>query len=201
MEKILKCLLFPVVMIAFDYFKNPIDRLYFNKPLRPLVGIRNTLIDMLFHKPFYYSSDFGGLAILKLYYKELRDSVLSKMDNTKKYYFHDEDSWFERNHTYYYHKLDDFPLITECVKRIPCIAGGIIAVMDGPITIPPHRAEHNLYLRYHLTLEGTSTLDTEYQTHEHKPGEDFVFDHARYHKVEKTTSDRRIVLILDIKRF
>jgi aspartyl/asparaginyl beta-hydroxylase (cupin superfamily) len=84
---------------------------------------------------------------------------------------------------------------------IPCVAGGMIAVMDGPITIPPHRAEHNLYLRYHLTLEGTSTLDTEYMTHEHKVGEDFVFDHSRYHKVEKTTDDRRIVVILDIKRF
>lgn len=73
--------------------------------------------------------------------------------------------------------------------------------MDGPTKIPPHRAESNMLLRYHMTIEGTSTLDTEYDTHEHTEGQDFIFDHARYHEVEKTTSDRRVVLILDVKRF
>jgi len=197
----MKCVLFPVVLVAFDYFKNPIDRLYFRKPLRPLVGMRNTLMDVLFHRPFYYSNNFGGLYILKLYHKELRDAFLHKMDTLEKHYFHDDDAWFEKTEKYYYYKLSDIPDIKKRIDMIPCVAGGMIAVMDGPITIPPHRAEHNLYLRYHLTLEGTSTLDTEYMTHEHKVGEDFVFDHSRYHKVEKTTDDRRIVLILDIKRF
>ena len=98
-------------------------------------------------------------------------------------------------------KIEDFPLIKRCIDKIPRVVGGVISVMEGPMTIPPHRAEHNLYLRYHLTLEGTSTLDTEYETHEHKPGEDLLFDHSRYHMVKKTTDDRRIVLILDVKRF
>jgi hypothetical protein len=197
----MKCVLLPLVFIAFDYFKNPIDRLYFHKPLRPFVGMRNTLVDALFYRPFYYSSDFCGLDILKLYYIELRDAVLSKVNTLEKHYFHDDDAWFEKNENYYYYKLSDIPEIKKRVEMTPCVAGGMIAVMDGPIIIPPHRAEHNLYLRYHLTLEGTSTLDTEFMAHEHKAGDDFVFDHARYHKVEKTTSDRRIVLILDIRRF
>jgi hypothetical protein len=201
MEKIMKYLLIPIVFIAFDYFKNPIDRLYFHKPLRPLVGIRNTLLDMLLYKPFYHPNDFNDLWILKLYHREILDSVYSGMKNVKKYYFHDDDKWFDETEKYYYYKLEDFPLIKSRMDKIPCVVGGMIAVMEGPMHIPPHRAEHNLYLRYHLTLEGTSTLTTEYETHEHKAGEHMIFDHSRYHKVEKTTDDRRIVLILDIKRF
>ena len=201
MEKIIKCLLFPIVLVAFDYFKNPIDRLYFRKHLRPLVGIRNTLIDMLFHKPFYHPSDFSDLWILRLYHREMKEAVYEGMKTAKKYYFHDDDPWFEKNDDYYFYKIEDFPIIKERIDKMPSVVGGMIAVMDGPMTIPPHRAEHNMYLRYHLTLEGTSTLDTEYATHEHKVGEDMLFDHSRYHKVEKTTHDRRMVLILDIKRF
>lgn len=201
MEKIIKCLLFPIVLIAFDYFKNPIDRLYFRKPLRPLVGMRNTIIDMLLYKPFYHAQDFSDVWILRLYHREMLEAIYEGMEKAKKYYFHDDDAWFEKTDKYYYYKLEDFPLIKKRVDMMPSVVGGMVAVMDGPITIPPHRAEHNLYLRYHLTLEGTSTLDTEFETHEHKAGEDFVFDHSRYHKVEKTTDDRRIVLILDIKRF
>ena len=201
MKKILKYLLGSVVLVAFDYFKNPIDRLYFSRPLRPLVGIRNTIIDMFCHKPFYYPKDYSDLWIIRLYYRELRDAVFSGMKEAKKYYFHDDDSWFEKNDNYYYYKIEDFPLIKRRIDKIPRVVGGVISVMEGPMTIPPHRAEHNLYLRYHLTLEGTSTLDTEYETHEHKPGEDLLFDHSRYHTVRKTTDDRRIVLILDVKRF
>ena len=97
MKKILKYLLGSVVLVAFDYFKNPIDRLYFSRPLRPLVGIRNTLIDMFCHRPFYYPKDYSDLWIIRLYYRELRDAVLSGMKDAKKYYFHDDDSWFEKN--------------------------------------------------------------------------------------------------------
>jgi hypothetical protein len=84
MKKILKYLLGSAVLVAFDYFKNPIDRLYFNKPLRPLVGIRNTIIDVFFHRPFYYPKDYSDLWLIRLYYRELRDAVLSGMKNTKK---------------------------------------------------------------------------------------------------------------------
>ena len=41
-----------VLWVAFacvmrDFMIDPIDRLYFQNPWRPLVGIRNTLIDLL----------------------------------------------------------------------------------------------------------------------------------------------------------
>ena len=113
MEKIFKCLLFPIVLVALDYFKNPIDRLYFRKPLRPLVGMRNTIIDILFHKPFYHPSDFSDLWILRLYHREMKAAVYDGMKSAKKYYFHDEDSWFEKNDDYYFYKIEDFPVIKE----------------------------------------------------------------------------------------
>jgi hypothetical protein len=31
--------------------------------------------------------------------------------------------------------------------------------------------------------------------------EEFIFDHARYHELVKTSEQRRVVLILDIHRF
>ena len=77
----------------------------------------------------------------------------------------------------------------------------MIAVMEGSMSIPAHRAESNLQLRYHLTLEGTSNLTTEFDIHQHKPGEDVLFDHGRHHSVDKTGEEKRVVLILDINRF
>jgi aspartyl/asparaginyl beta-hydroxylase (cupin superfamily) len=36
--------------------------------------------------------------------------------------------------------------------------------------------------------------------HEHREGEDFLFDHAKYHEVVKRGQGRRVVLILDVYR-
>jgi len=38
----------PLILLLKDYCKNPIDRLYFQTPLRPLVGIRNSLVTYFF---------------------------------------------------------------------------------------------------------------------------------------------------------
>ena len=54
-------LMIPLILLLKDYCKNPIDRLYFQTPLRPLVGIRNSLVDLFFYKPHYSVDDFIGL--------------------------------------------------------------------------------------------------------------------------------------------
>jgi len=51
----------PLILLLKDYCKNPIDRLYFQRPLRPLVGIRNSLVDLFFYKLYYSVDDFTGL--------------------------------------------------------------------------------------------------------------------------------------------
>jgi hypothetical protein len=191
----------PIMLLLQDYFKNPIDRLYFQRPLRPLVGIRNSLIDLFFYKPHYSVNDFSGLWRIQKHFFDIKNEYDTVYKNAKKYHFHDLDPWFVYNETYYYHKISDFPKTDAFLKTIPCIERAMIAVMEGPISIPAHRTESNLQLRYHLTLEGTSNLDTEYEFHKHEPGEYILFDHARYHSVEKIDSGKRVVLILDINRF
>ena len=36
----------PFALVAWDYCKPPMDKLYFQNPWRPLVGMRNTLVDI-----------------------------------------------------------------------------------------------------------------------------------------------------------
>jgi hypothetical protein len=191
----------PLILLLKDYCKNPIDRLYFQTPLRPLVGIRNSLVDLFFYKPHYSVDDFTGLWRVQKHFFDIKNEYDTLCKNKQKYYFHDLDPWFEYNQKYYYYKIHDFPKLYAFLKTIPCVDHAMIAVMEGSMSIPAHRAESNLQLRYHLTLEGTSNLTTEFDIHQHKSGEDVLFDHARYHSVDKTDEQTRVVLILDINRF
>lgn len=197
-------LLLPVAAVAYDWMKPPIDRLYFQNPWRPLVGIRNALVDALFWRSRYNVSDYPGLWTLEAHWGEIRDEFQRIHGGVSKYFFHDLDAWFPRSDTYYYYKIDDFPKMKRLIERIPCVEknSGVIAVMDGPSVLPPHRAESNLLLRYQLTLEGEgdSVLITKHARHAQRAGEAFIFDHGCFHAVENVGEGRRVVLILDIKR-
>lgn len=196
---------FLLILVAFDYFKNPIDRLYFTSPMRPLYGIRNTLIDIFMYRSSYDVRKFDGLKILRPTCKEIREEYESMSKKFKKIYFHDEDPWFPPNKRYYYYKACYFPKLYRLLKRIPCIRKdtAVVAVMEGPQNIAPHRAESNLYLRYHLTIKGGGkcTLYTENGKHSHDEGSEFLFDHSRYHEVKKPGEGTRVVLILDVTRW
>ena len=191
----------PILLILNDYLKSPIDRLYFQTPLRPLIGIRNSIVDLFFYKPHYSVDDFIGLWRVQKHFFDIKTEYDGLHENAQKYYFHDLDPWFEYNQKYYYYKIHDFPKLYAFLKTVPCVDHAMIAVMEGSMSIPAHRAESNLQLRYHLTLEGTSNLTTEFDIHQHKPGEDVLFDHGRHHSVYKTGEEKRVVLILDINRF
>lgn len=194
----------PLWLVICDYLKAPIDRLYFTNPKRPLVGMRNTLIDILNWSSQYSVNDHPGLWLIKAHYQKIHKEFCEVSNTLKKQYFHDKDPWFDKNDNYYFYKAEDFPILKNLIDQIPCIhkETALFAVVDGPMVIPPHRAETNLLLRYHLTIEsgGDCTLYTERGRHQHREGEDFLFDHARYHEVIKTGQDRRVVLILDVHR-
>ena len=200
-----RLLLVPIVLVLHDYMKSPIDRLYFQNPLRPLVGMRNTLIDMIDWGYEYSVKNYPGLWLVKLHYDKIRKEFDEVSEGAKKYLFHELDPWFDENPNYYFYKVEDFPLLKSLIDQIACIdkETALFAVMDTPMSITPHRAETNLLLRYHLTIEsgGDCTLYTRRGVHEHKEGEDFLFDHARIHSVVKNGTQRRVVLILDVKRF
>ena len=194
----------PFLLVLHDYMKAPIDNLYFTNPKRPLVGIRNALIDFINWTHEYSVNNHPGLWLVKAHYENIREEFQEVSKVAKKYFFHEADPWFDKNDNYYFYKVEDFPKLKSLINQIPCIhkETALFAVVDGPMVIPPHRAETNLLLRYHLTIEGGGdcTLYTEKGRHCHREGEDFLFDHARYHEVTKTGQDRRVVLILDVHR-
>lgn len=195
----------PFILICHDFMKLPVDRLYFQNWRRPLVGIRNTLIDLIAYAPTYSHWEFGGLWLIKAHYKQIRKEFEEVSKTLEKTMYHDVDPWFEKNDNYYRYSFEHFPKLKSLVKQIPCIdeETASFAVMDAPTIIPVHRAETNLLLRYHLTImgDGDCTLYTERGPHVHTEGQEFVFDHSRYHEVIKTGHSKRVVLILDIKRF
>jgi len=192
----------PVALVGWDFCKPPIDKLYFQNPWRPLVGMRNTLVDILYGKKNYYPFDLWEIGYN---FGKIRRYFFANEYLATRYYFHDMDPWFSKNDKYYYYKVSDFPYIQSIINNIPSVDKdtGVIAVIEGPLVIPPHRAESNLQLRYHMTLQGDGdcTLHLWDNKHIHKTGEEFMFDHARYHSVKKSGSSRRVTLILDVNRF
>jgi len=192
----------PLGLIAWDFCKPPVDMLYFQNPWRPLVGMRNTLVDIFFGQRSYEPFDLWPIGFN---FGKIRREFYERESHVQKRYFHDLDPWFPKNTGYYYYKVSDFPLLQSVVDTIPKVdkETGVIAVIEGPMTIAPHRAESNLQLRYHMTLEGSGdcTLSIRDSAHVHKTGDEFMFDHARYHTLEKSGSNRRVTLILDVSRF
>src|SRR5210317_1159315 len=181
--------LVPVGLVLHDYLKAPIDRLYFTNPRRPLVGMRNAVIDLLMSSSEYRVRDYPGLWLIKFHYEQIREEFMRISHTLEKQFFHDLDPWFDTNDTYYYYRVRDFPKLDAPIKQIPCVheETALFAVLDGPIRIHLHRAETNLLLRYHITIQsdGDCTLYTEKGPHEHLEGQDFLFDHAKYHEVLK----------------
>jgi hypothetical protein len=197
-------LLVPFLFIVYDFMKLPIDVLYFQNYIRPLVGIRNTFIDIFMYKGKYNVYDFQGLWKIKANFEFIKQNYEENVSNVKKYYFHKLDKWFKINKKYYYYKVSDFPEIQKIIDEIPCVdkKTAVFAVMDAPMTIPAHKAESNMQLRYHMTIKSgrDCKLITHNGTHIHFPGDEILFDHSRYHKVTKRGYYRRVTLILDVNR-
>jgi hypothetical protein len=194
-------ILIPMVLVLHDYLKAPIDRMYFNNPRRIMVGMQNTVVDIL---SVVSTPEIPGLWLIKAHYDKIRREFLEVSSVVERHLFHELDPWFDKNDGYYFYKVEDFPILKSLVDQIPSIhkETALFAVIDGPMTIAPHRAETNLLLRYHLTIEGGGdcTLYTGRGPHKHREGEDILFDHARYHELIKTDEGRRVVLILDVHR-
>jgi hypothetical protein len=98
-------ILVPVLFIVYDFMKLPIDVLYFQNYIRPLVGIKNTVIDLFMYKSEYNVYDFPGLWKVKANFEFIKQNYEENVSNAKKYYFHNLDRWFEKNQNYYYYKV------------------------------------------------------------------------------------------------
>ena len=196
-----------IFLILKDYRKDPIDVLYFRNPIRVLVGIQNSLIDIFFHKDYYNIKDYKNLVILNDNWENIQNDYKDNYEKLKKRYFHDLDEWFEKNDNYYYYKCKDFEYTRNLLKSVPSInlESAIFAVMNGKYNMPKHKAETNYFLRYQLTIINTSNeaswLDMEGKKYYHNEGDEILFDHSRAHSVCKNNDGLRVVLIADLNRF
>jgi len=197
-------LLVPTLMVVYDFFKLPIDTLYFQNPMRPLCGIKNTFRDLIHFNSECSVKNYPGLMLIKFHFDKIKKEFETIHPSLKKTYYHDISPWFEKNDDYYFYKIDNFPMLNSLVRQIPCINTKVaaFAVSEGPMRLYPHRAESNRLLRYHITIQtgGECTLYTENGSHMHEEGEEFIFDHSRYHELVKTGEGKRVVLILDVNR-
>lgn len=197
-------LLVPTLMAVYDFFKLPIDTLYFQNPMRPLCGIKNTFRDLIHFNSECSVKNYPGLMLIKFHFDKIKKEFETIHPSLKKTYYHDISPWFEKNDDYYFYKIENFPMLNSLVRQIPCINTKVaaFAVSEGPMRLYPHRAESNRLLRYHITIQagGECTLYTENGSHIHEEGEEFIFDHSRYHELVKTGEGKRVVLILDVNR-
>jgi len=197
-------LLVPTLMVVYDFFKLPIDTLYFQNPMRPLCGIKNTFRDLIHFNSECSVKNYPGLMLIKFHFDKIMKEFETIHPSLKKTYYHDISPWFEKNDDYYFYKIENFPMLNSLVRQIPCINTKVaaFAVSEGPMRLYPHRAESNRLLRYHITIQtgGECTLYTENGSHMHEEGEEFIFDHSRYHELVKTGEGKRVVLILDVNR-
>ena len=172
--------------------------------MRPLCGIRNTFRDLIHFNSECSVKNYPGLMLIKFHFHKIKEEFEAVHPTLKKRYYHDVSPWFEKNENYYFYKIKDFPMLSSLVKQIPCIDTQVaaFAVSEGPMILHPHRAESNRLLRYHITIHGGGecTLYTESGSHQHAEGEEFIFDHSRYHELIKTGEGKRVVLILDVNR-
>jgi hypothetical protein len=167
------------------------------------VALRNVLFDLFLSRRFYKIHDFPGLWSVRAHFDEICEEYYLHEAHAKKTWFHEDDPWFEYNPDYYFMKVKEFPKLHRLLKSIPCVEDdGIIAVMEKPMQLPPHRAETNIQLRYQLVLQGTtkSILHTPSGDFTQDTREEILFDHALQHSVSNTGSGRRVVLLLNIKR-
>lgn len=210
MNTILLYIVFLVILlILFDFFKRPIDILYFNNPYRVLYGIKNSLIDLVFYKKYYNVSDYKNLDVLHLNYNKIKNEFIELHNHLPKKYFHDKDKWFENNNRYFYYEGKHFPYLKSLIETIPStkIDNVLFSVMIDEYNLPIHKAESNDKLRYQLTILNTSRnnhsswLETEYGKYYHKEGDHILFDHSRAHAAFKLDKGMRVVLIINVNRF
>jgi hypothetical protein len=94
----LTVILVPFFLILHDYLKSPIDRLYFRKPMRPLVGMRNTMVDIINWGSKCSVNNHPGLWLVKAHFDKIREEFKEVSKTAETHLFHELDPWFEVNY-------------------------------------------------------------------------------------------------------
>jgi aspartyl/asparaginyl beta-hydroxylase (cupin superfamily) len=96
------------------------------------------------------------------------------------------------------------PQTMAALKRVPYLFSANFSILDPGKSIPAHQGPYFGYLRYHLGIEvpADSPPSIKFRGHVHtwKEGESFLFDDTWRHKVINNSTERRVVLVVDVLR-
>jgi len=98
------------------------------------------------------------------------------------------------------------PLVYNLLSNSADVHNAFISILEGNSEIPPHVGYFKGYLRYHLGItipdeaSKRAYIVVNGERYEWREGEGVMFDDMYYHHVRNPTSQRRVVLFLDIVR-
>jgi aspartyl/asparaginyl beta-hydroxylase (cupin superfamily) len=100
----------------------------------------------------------------------------------------------------------NFPKLTELLDQCPHISSCLVSILDGKTYIPVHNGYYKGFLRYMLPITIPKEYPNEvflcnnYQKYNWVEGKGVLWDDLYPHKVYNNTSQKRIVLYMDVER-
>jgi len=107
------------------------------------------------------------------------------------------DIWHKEN-------MKKCPKTVALLSKIKSVKSIYFSILDPGKHIPPHNGPYKGILRYQLALSvpktGNCELLVDNKSYHWKEGESIMFDDTFVHEVKNETNEKRIALLLDIKR-
>ena len=190
-----------------------------------LLGPINRLFDLYTggpRRPVFYDVDEvrPELAGLRRRFPAIRQELQSLLDNTEAPRAHDVDrmqtyisATTEKDWRVFYLELigekpeanrSRCPVTCAALDRVPGVFQALFSILDPGKSIPSHYGPYRGYLRYHLGLivpkQDPPQLRVKDEVYTWQEGEDVLWDDTWEHEVINHCKDRRVVLIVDIRR-
>ena len=120
------------------------------------------------------------------------DGIAWSMFNVKTYGF-----WHPSN-------VEQCPKTVEIIKSLKNVTGVYFSILDAGKHIPAHNGPYKGILRYQLALSvpksGVCQIFVDNTAYSWTEGEGVLFDDTYIHEVKNETSEKRIALLLDVRR-
>ena len=179
------------------------------------IGTPRPLRECLQSSPilYYPTMFFPESSVLRSQWKAIRDEAYAaeaewKSINQDQFFTNAEPGW-KRFYIKWYGPIDPkarrlCPLTCALIESLPNVHLAMFSILEPGVRILPHHGPARFCLRYHLALkvpkETGCKIRVRCTDYEWKEGEDVMFDDTFLHDVENLTSQRRIVLFLDVER-
>jgi beta-hydroxylase len=200
--------------VRLKFFRQLVNHSTFIAPINALMywfsGVPN--------KPFYDTSDFPTLALLRDNWQTIRAEAQQLVDQgyIKAAEEHNDlgfNSFFKRGWKRFYLKwYENFlpsaetlcPQTVSLLKAIPSIHGAMFTLLPKNGQLKPHRDPYAGSLRYHLGLITPNSekcrIYVDGNAYHWQDGKDVLFDETYIHAAKNDTEMDRIILFCDVER-